>query len=95
MPSAVVRRPVGLAPILALGRSLARTAAALGNPNSTAILYWAFGDKSVAVGSGFPLYPRGSVTFTEDDGDDTTLDLYVVSDVATQEVAVYESIRRK
>ena len=95
MPSAVIRRPVGLDPVPALGRSLFRTAAALGNPNSTAILYWAWGDKSVAEGSGFPLYPRGSVTFTVEDGDDTTMDLFVVSDVASQEVAVYESIRRR
>lgn len=90
MPSSVISKAVGLTAVLVLARSGGRTSGGLVNNNSTAILYWG-NDPAVSVASGFPIFPRGSVTFSKILGDDTDLAFYVVSDTAGQNVRGYES----
>ena len=92
MPASVTVVSVGLFAVEALSINRLRTARALINNNSTAILYWHPTDKSVTVANGMPIFPRGSVTWSLIDGDDVTSAVYVVSDVAGQNVRVYESI---
>lgn len=90
----VIAKPVGLIAVLVLGRNVARTSLAMVNNNSTAILFWAQDDPAVTPVNGFPIFPRGSMTLSNIEGDDPTLSIYVVSDTAGQDVRAYEGIAR-
>lgn len=82
---------VGLTPAVLVVRDPKRTSVAFINNDSTAIVYWAIDDKSVAIVNGTPIFPRGSVTLVLRDGDETRLAIHAVSDVAGTSVRVFES----
>lgn len=91
MPALVISVPVGVTAVKALGVNFSRTSIGIVNNNPVAVIYWAVQDPSVSVDSGFPIFPRGSVTLVLKDGDETRQAIYVVSDLAAQNVRVYES----
>ncbi len=93
MPAAVIVKPVGLTAVSVLPRNRFRQSMALTNPNIAAIIYWSLDDPAVSVVSGFPLFPKASITFTLRDGDDVSLSVWAVSDLAGQEIRAYESVK--
>ena len=91
MPAKNQAITVGLTPVVLVVRDPGRTSVAIINNDSTAILYWAINDKSVATVTGTPIFPRGSVTLVLKDGDETREPIYGVSDVTGTSARVFES----
>lgn len=94
MVTSPFRVTVGTSPVRLVASHEKRTSLGMANLHTTAIVYYST-RPDVSVDNGFPIHPKTVRDLNIGLGDDTTLEIFAISDTADTPVAITEQFREE
>lgn len=94
MPPNIFPLTVGTTAVRVFHPNPNRILIGMANTHTTAIVYYHKDRTRCNANEGFPLFPRATIVLQEDDGDDCTGELWMISDTASTGVRIQEDFKK-